>query len=172
MFWVLLITMILGGVIGIVYFISGLCGGSEKEINISGICLSICVGSMILFIIISCYFSNMPYKYSNEPCSIEYIVALKDNSEINGKFSGGRYYIRGYINEKSYYSYMVKLNNGGMVANKVPSDSTIIYEVDENFRVEWWVKSKNWLGCKDEVYYWKIYIPKGSIITDYSIDLE
>jgi hypothetical protein len=64
------------------------------------------------------------------------------------------------------------MSDGGIKANKVPANQTTIYEVNENYRVEWYKKSKKWFGFEDEVKYWKIYIPKGSVTDDFTVDLE
>jgi hypothetical protein len=61
---------------------------------------------------------------------------------------------------------MVKQSDGGKVMNKVPVNESTIYEVDTNFRVEWYHKTKKWIGMTDEQNYWKIYVPKGSITDD------
>ena len=67
---------------------------------------------------------------------------------------------------------MVELNNGGYVANKVSSDDTTIFYDDENPRVEWYKKERTWWFFKEEDTFNKIYVPKGSITEDYSVDLE
>lgn len=145
---------------------------ANKDSVFGVISFVILVFSLIAFFCINNHFDKIKYTYPDEPTSIEYITAVKDNSEVNGSIHGGRYYTRGYINEVSYYSYMIKRNDGGIVSNKVPTSRTTIYEVSDNFRVEWYVKTKKWLGITDEIKYWKIYIPEGSVTDDYNIDLE
>ena len=111
---------------------------------------------------------EQPWTTSNKPYSTEKIVALGDNNLVSGVF-----YLRsGYLKEGLYYQYMVKLNNGGYVANKVSSDDTTIFYDDENPRVEWYKKERTWWFFKEEDTFNKIYIPKGSITEDYSVDLE
>lgn len=105
---------------------------------------------------------------SDMPYATEKIVSLNDNNLTNGKF-----YLRsGYIEEDLYYQYIVQLNNGGFKANKVKSaNATLFYDTD-NYRVEWYTKTRSWLYFEDEVTYVEIYIPEESITTDYSIDLN
>ena len=79
---------------------------------------------------------------------------------------------RGYIEESLYYQYMVQLNNGGFVANKVNSANATLFYTEDNYRIEWYIKTKSWLYWKEERVYNKIYIPEGSITDDYSIDLN
>lgn len=116
--------------------------------------------------------NKMPYNYPEKPQSIEYIIALSDNSEINGVIYGSRYAVRGYFNEILYYSYMVKLKDGGAKANKIQAENTTVYETDNDFRVEWYTASKEFWGMKQEYTYWKLYVPKGSIANEFSIDLQ
>lgn len=105
---------------------------------------------------------------SDEPYATEKIVSLNDNNLMNG-----RIYLRsGYIEEDLYYQYIVQLNNGGFVSNKVKSaNATLFYDTD-NYRVEWYKKTRSWLYFKDEATYVEIYIPEGSITADYMIDLN
>lgn len=106
--------------------------------------------------------------YSKTPYSVEKIVSLNDSNQINGKF----YMKCGYIEEDLYYQYMVKLNNGGFVANKVKSENATLYYDDNNYRVEWYTRTKKWFYFKREETQIKIYIPEGSISEDYLIDLN
>ena len=105
---------------------------------------------------------------SQTPYSVEKIMSLNDNNLTNGRF----YMRRGYIEENLYYQYMVELNNGGFVANKVNSANATLFYAEDNYRVEWYIKTKSWLYWKEERVYNKIYIPEGSITDDYSIDLN
>lgn len=86
--------------------------------------------------------------------------------------SGTFYLRRGNINEDLYYQYMVKLSSGGFVANKVKASNTTLYYDTDNYRVEWYTRSKKWLYFEIEETANKIYIPEGSITDQYSIDLE
>ena len=82
------------------------------------------------------------------------------------------YLRRGYFEEDLYYQYMVQLNNGGFVANKVNSSNATLYYAEDDFRVEWYIQKKKWLYWEIERTYNKIYIPEGSIADDYSVDLS
>ena len=72
------------------------------------------------------------------PYSIEKIVSINDNNMIRGKF----YLRHGFIDENLYYQYIVQLNNGGFVANKVNSNQAILYYDTDNYRVEWYIKKE------------------------------
>ena len=107
-------------------------------------------------------------EYKHELEATERIVALNDGNSVEGKF----YMRRGYLESNLYYNYMVDLSNGGYIANKVPARETTIFETDSNYRIEWWVKKKGYLFCIWKEKYWKAYIPKNSIVTEYEIDLR
>lgn len=126
------------------------------------------ISSLVLITFGYTQLAEQPWTASNKPYSTEKIVALDDNNLVSGAF-----YLRsGHFKEGLYYQYMVKLNNGGYVANKVSSDDTTIFYDDENPRVEWYKKERTWWLFKEEDTFNKIYIPKGSITEDYSVDLE
>lgn len=102
------------------------------------------------------------------PYKVETIVALNDNNLTNGKF-----YLRsGFINEDLYYQYIVQLNNGGFKTNKVKSANATLFYDTGNYRVEWYTKTKSWLYFEQEKICNKIYVPEGSIASNYSIDLN
>ena len=127
----------------------------------------ICILSVIFNCVGTTKCENSKWIYSETPYATEKIVSLNDNNLTNGRF----YMRRGYIEENLYYQYMVELNNGGFVANKVNSANATLFYAEDNYRVEWYTKTKSWLYWKIEETYNKIYIPNGSITDDYSIDL-
>ena len=71
-----------------------------------------------------------------------------------------------------YYNYMVKLSDNSYIANQVPVRKATIYETDGDFRIEWWKKEKGYFMTKEIEKYWKVYIPKNSILSEYDIDLQ
>lgn len=136
---------------------------SLKPVIISGL---IYFSLLAFFIVGETKLRKQPWNYT-EPYAIEKIVCLNDSNQINGKF----YMRRGYIGEKLYYQYMVKLGEG-YKANKVGANNTTLYYDDNNFRVQWHEKERHWLYFSETEKYQKIYIPEGSITDDYSIDLQ
>ena len=136
-----------------------------KRMVISGIIFGVVLS---FFICICKKLDNAPWQGEDKPVAVENIVALNDNNLVTG-----RYYVhRGYIDQDLWYQYMVKLNDGGFVANKVSSKDTTLYHSDNNYRVEWYTKKKHWLCFSREENYHKIFIPQGSITDDYSVDLK
>lgn len=108
------------------------------------------------------------------------IVALNDNFNTNGHFFLGT----GNIENVSYYFFYKKTSTGGFVQDKIKVDNVVLYEIDsttnEAPRIEWLkseFKNQSWhlwtfvigCGCNTSA---NIYIPRGSIKTDYVLDLK
>ena len=66
----------------------------------------------------------------------------------------------------------MRKSGSGFKAGKVKADDTILYYTDDDYRVEFYMKTKEWWIFHDEAYYYEIYIPEGSITEDYQIDLQ
>ena len=130
--------------------------------------LIIWLGLMILFFYGEYRKDGAEWTISDKPYAVEHIVALGDSNMINGTV----YMRRGYIDEDLWYQYMVKVDGGGFVANKVRSDSAVLYYSDGDYRVEWYEKHRGWLWFTSDANYYKIYIPEGTIVDDFTVDLK
>lgn len=172
MIYLLLVLIIITIIVTLIGFLDSMITDNKASTVIGVTSFILCVIFMIAFFCIQYKFDNIKYTLETTPCATEYISALHDNSEINGRISGSRYAVRGYFNEEMYYSYMVKLSDGGLIYNKIPAKSTNVYEVDNNYRVEWYIKHKSYFGLKDEKIVYKLYVPIGSIVDDYTINLK
>ena len=95
------------------------------------------------------------------------IIALDNTNLIKGHTFLGR----GYINEEIYYIYFKKLKNESFELEKVNANNAILCYDDSNYRIDTYEKYKHWLFFFDKDIYYKIYIPKGSIIQDFTIAL-
>ena len=107
-----------------------------------------------------------------EIIATEHIKALRDGSDINGKFHGSAFGMSGYINEKLYFTYLIDLGAYDKIG-KIEADRTRIYEIEDgDYRVEWCkevAKYKMW--STESEYNWRLYIPPNSIVNDFEIDL-
>lgn len=169
MFYIHLLAIFILAIIGLISSLFSMLDDrdktSEKVSIVSGI-MFIALFAFLLFGLENCEESN--WIISDTPYATEKIVSLNDNNMMNG-----RVYLRsGYIEEDLYYQYIVQLNNGGFVSNKVKSSNATLFYDTDNYRVEWYKKARQWLYFKNEVTYVEIYIPEGSITMDYSIDLN
>lgn len=112
---------------------------------------------------------NATSTVSETPDTVEQIVAVKDNSQIEGKI----YLRRGYISETMYYNYLAETSDGGYVSERVATSKATIYIDNNNPRVEWYSNTQTWWVFYQELEpICKIYVPDGAIANDYSIDLE
>lgn len=99
---------------------------------------------------------------------IEHIVALQDSSDINGKF----YFRYGYVETSIYLNYIVDIGDNKYVPNKIPLDKTTIRYTKDDPRVEWYKERyHNFLFYRDVNRYY-VYVPEGTVIDDFSIDLK
>ena len=107
---------------------------------------------------------------------IKTIYAINDNTSTEGK----SFLFSGYVKEELVYRMFVE-ENGGKKAIEIKPDNTTIYEDSENnnsfietYQHRYtngfitWLLGEYALG--DITY--KIHIPKGSITTEYNIDLK
>lgn len=98
------------------------------------------------------------------------IVNLTDNNEIEGRVRGR--YVHGYIGEKTTYHYYFKRYDGGMELQKANEDNATIYFTDGEPRAEWYRRTRTFWYHNDTEYMCKIYIPEGSMTTEFEIDME
>ena len=111
------------------------------------------------------------WEYDKEPWYSEKIVTLNDNNLIN-KRGASRYSRLSYINEELYYQYMEELKNGGYQVDKVEASITTVYYDNDNPRVDWYKRRKKWLFFENSEPFYKMYVPEGSIIEEFNIDLQ
>ena len=112
--------------------------------------------------------------------SIKYkqeIYALQDNNETQGQFFLGS----GYINNKLQYSIVIEDEHGGKTIQQLSTDTTSLFEDGETCIIAYQNKYTNPLvikllgtdlATKGNVTRYEIHIPKGSIATQYNIDLK
>jgi hypothetical protein len=137
-----------------------------------------------LAVVAVCLVAQIPFqKACNMPRQIvvksEYqIVAVKDGTETEGNVHGYRYYRSVSISGVQYYYYMINTDKGLkqykvsgayiIETDETPHITTMEYEfVDDN-----WLRSITAISCyelKDEYY---IYVPRGTVVKDFEIDME
>lgn len=155
---------------------------------------SLCIGILFMLIPIAivsdyCSYENKPELYDViETVNTYDLVAIKDNTSINGSIHGSKYLfggsIYGEINSSMSYSYMIKTDQGLKMCT-LPCNSCYIVETDTDrpkvvikSKVEYKVKSnfyKDWLLVDDYTDTNQtavFYIPTGSIEYEYNIDLR
>lgn len=170
MIYIHLLIMILSFIACFVFFLSFAVEGDESNSCFATLLISfiVLIAATVLFIVGNTKCENSELIIDEKPYAVESIVALNDNNMTYGRM----YVRRGYFEEDLYYQYIVKLNNGGFKSNKVKANNTTLFYDTENYRVEWYKATKNWLYFKNEKTINKIYIPEGSITDEYYVDLS
>ena len=112
------------------------------------------------------------FQQTCEKTSTEHIIALNDSTGVNGRagFLGS-----GYVEDELYYYYMTDTKEG-LQAKKIKAEDTYVRYSDEPI-VETYTATnfKNkllWFIALPIKSFHIAYIPEGSIIENYRIDLE
>ena len=132
--------------------------------------------------IISSFKYTNEIKLSDEVKNSQNIVNIKDNRDTEG----GLFIGCGEVNTEQYYYYYYKTDKGSYKASKIKADDceiiytkgtphidTIVKTADEKATENLLTLMPNLslrISTAGEKY--KIYIPEGSITTDFSIDME
>lgn len=105
------------------------------------------------------------------------IVAFKDNIAESGRI----YLTHGYFEDDLYYFYLKETSNG-LKQGKIRADCTYINYTDKDPHVECfkqkfkddvkWVKFFTTVENGGGNYYYKAYVPEGTVEKDFRIDLE
>lgn len=131
------------------------------------------LSSMIAFVggcFISC--GNVPLE--TECIESVDIVSLKDNFNTEGVFCIGS----GSIEEDLVYYYAYE-SDKGITIGEIPANETYINYSNDKPRLETYnthfeseFLKHNFVYLGEDAEYYKLYIPEGSVIEEYKIDLE
>ncbi len=129
---------------------------------VSGVCIV-----LVAAIIGTCISSNeVVYEETVTP-----IVALEDNATSNGSFFLGT----GAVKDSIHYYYMIETECGYTLQNVAVSEAYIKYDTEPRIVVENGCGFKHWynniwaLPTHTRI---TIYVPKGTILNNYNIDLK
>lgn len=113
------------------------------------------------------------------------LVTLQDDSQLSGNLGRGVFYVYGSINTEEVYNFYYKTQDGGFVKGKVNANKAVIYENDEcsPVVVEYTTytrssmnpKLQKWLFFyerEEQTKSYKIYVPKGTVANEYSLDAK
>ena len=127
----------------------------------------------LMIIVSSCFIDKNKTNYIYDKTSNTEIVALNNSTGVSGRsgFLGS-----GYVSENLYYYYMMDTRKG-YKASKIRADDTYVRYSDDPH-----IETYSVIGFKNKLYYliavpfydcyYIAYIPEGSIIENYKIDLE
>ena len=132
--------------------------------------------------IISSFKYTIDIKLSDEVKSSQSIVNFKDNRDLQGGFFIGC----GEVNTEQYYYYYYKTDKGSYKASKIKADDCEIIYTKDTPHIDTIVKSADEKATENPLTFepllslrisgtgekYKIYIPEGSITTDFQVDME
>ena len=107
-----------------------------------------------------------------EVCQTYDLVALQDNIGVEGH----KYLFNGYIEDKLKIRYIINTEKGKHIqtiddiSNVYINDNSKIAQLkvyEHKFKYDWF----NWIGVVLESQKYVFYVPEGTIITNYEIDL-
>ena len=139
-------------------------------------CYKECFGCLIAGTILTLLFlipifgiNNSSWEMPDEPYVTHDIMALQDSTMMSG-----RIYMRsGYINEDHTYLYGYKTSMGGMKTQKVRAEIATVYFTDDvEPHAEWFELTRSFWYHNNTKYQCDIYIPTGSLVEGYAIDLQ
>jgi len=169
----MIITVALGIIITIYMLILLLGEADTLGEYIGYTALSLLLGGTVLLfgaVFSSIIGENLPSTYtltSSTP-----IVALKDNQITDGHFFLGC----GTVDEDLRYYYAENSSRGYRIKSVDVDNCYILYD-DDNPRVERYdavafKKKRHYIYAMPYGYYYNLYIPHGSIKTEFKVDLE
>lgn len=134
----------------------GLLGG------LIGVIPSFIIGGMISIMILGT--SPMECKYTQE------LMAMKDNTSISGSFFLGT----GRADSEMCYIYLVETDKGMHTKTLKQNGSYEVYIkcTDGTPYLEYWDAEEDFWRLPDESPYYVFYLPEGSVVNTYEIDLE
>lgn len=135
----------------------------------------------VVTIISSFKYTIIDIKLSDEVKSSQNIVNFKDNRDLQGGFFIGC----GEVNTEQYY-YYYKTDKGSYKASKIKADDCEIIYTKDTPHIDTIVKSADEKATENPLTFepllslrisgtgekYKIYIPEGSITTDFSVDMK
>lgn len=136
-----------------------------------GVSIVLILLAFLMIMFSSCFIDKTNYTY--EKTNTIEIIALNDSTGVNGKsgFLGS-----GYVSENLYY-YCMENTNNGYKASKIRAEAAYVKHSDDPH-----IETYSVTGFKNKLYYlisvpfadcyYIVYIPEGSIIENYKIDLE
>lgn len=142
----------------IIKFSSGFTLLDLKKIylTLALICEIACISLIPLTFVADNRLQYVEWNYS-DPITYE-IVLLKDNDLLLQE----TIVKRKYSYQKSYYHYFIKDSNENLIYDKVPTNNTNLYSSD-NYRIEKYNMSRNWLLWDQTDTCNKIYLPEDII---------
>lgn len=185
MLWILFGLFILVAVI--TFFVSLIIIFSEENLG-RGI-------RMLLVMLVAVGLSIGCFHGINGICNMRYeeitpdgewpLISLQDQSKTQIQGSGCLFYVKTITSSLDEYVFYYQLENGGYKQGRVDSTRATIFEQEEGIPklvdcvvnlksdIPKWLDTLLTFGYGSESYYvFELYVPKGTVLRDFEIDLE
>jgi hypothetical protein len=100
--------------------------------------------------------------------------ALGTSSNVEGEYSGGIFLSYGYIKEKRVLNYIRVEPNGAFVLRTIDAEDAYIFETDDPPKAVHTTEygyDPTWFdGYVSGAETWSFYVPKGSVVNDYTVE--
>lgn len=169
----LIILMIAGALLGVFLMFVGL------DHSRSNIYLPLGIGTLFFSLVAPVIFTPTEFEVADEPLQVHTLHAINVGSEISGR--GGIFLTQ--IGTNQTLQFVRSVDQEGVMIDSVPVERSIIFENDDvEPRIEIYsavISSKysrlrrrlyaDWAPSRIRSYH--IYIPKGSIVREFTIDM-
>lgn len=131
--------------------------------------LAFVIAAFVVGLISDC----MPESMMNiEQTSIQPIIALKDGNGMTERF----FLYSGYVKENLYYYYACETGKGYKIERVSAENSYIVYTEEtprvEKYEAKSFKETSSWIYAIPLHKYNVLYVPDGTITTEYNINLE
>ena len=157
----------------------------EKERNCFDVEMGFAIGAIVGIVIAKLV--GIPVgifsPYVDEKTQEIPLIAFHDGQSVHGSFVFGC----GSVDGEGVYLYYTKREDGGIVQGRKPADSSVIYERDRKDAVlETWIRETKTSTSKDgwwkyfafpsdtftSSYFYKFFVPKGTVVRKFVADLN
>lgn len=154
--------------------------GEDKVLRVLLAAIGMSAGMIVALLITGISFAVLPKTTVHFEFEKTELVALSSSSDLQGSF----FLASGSVGSEQYYKFYYKTADGGKKFGKIQAESATVYEEDrkdaymakageESQHSNWayvWLIPK-FMG-KDTHWKYTIHVPKGTIKTEYSLDLK
>lgn len=140
----------------------------------AGILLTFILAFVIAAFVVGVISDCMPESAMDfDRTAIQPIIALKDGKGMTGRF----FLYSGYVKENLYYYYACETEKGYKKVERVSAENSYIVYTEETPRIEKYEaqsfkETSSWIYAIPLYEYNVLYVPYGTITTEYNINLE
>jgi hypothetical protein len=168
--------LLIGGVVGVISgLVLALQDGGDTDDKVAGALVGCLIGVFLGLFVAFAFVMGGPQHASVERSRTP-LVALQDTVSVQGRFFLGS----GSINGELVYVYYYETEDGGIRSGYVSANRSVVYEEDradalvvtyeEYLEPSPFRLISGYNGASSRTY--KIYVPKGTVVRSFQLDLE